>query len=101
MATDLQNFTTAINALVDGVATVAQRTTIGDAFVAELADDEITAKFPNADPPATRANLTNEQRAKVVNDALKVFIRTTVRRMKVKAARDAAGAAAAAEPDPL
>lgn len=104
MATELQNFTSVMNALVDGTATVAQRTAVGDAFVAEIPDDdELLALFPTPEggTPVTKATLTNEQRAKVVNVALKTFIRTTVRRVKVKAARDAAGDAAAAEPDPL
>lgn len=101
MATYLERFNAICNALVDGTATVAQRTAVGDAFVAQLEDSEITSMFPLAFPPVTRATLTNEQRAAIVVTAWKEFTQGTWRRWRLEVKQAEGRAAALSEQAPI
>jgi hypothetical protein len=66
MATYLDRFTTICNSLVDGTATVGQRTGIANAYIHRMDNEEITALFPLANPPVTRETLTDGQKAALV-----------------------------------
>jgi orotidine-5'-phosphate decarboxylase len=89
MATPLQRFTAICDALVDGTATVAQRTALADAFVYEAdRDGTLALLFPGV--PA--ASLTDSQKAAVAVAKYVQHSRAVWRAMRQAASVQAAAA---------
>lgn len=101
MATYLSRYVAIANALVDGVATNGAMSAVADAFLAELDDVEIAAAFPLSNPPATRANLTNEQRAAIVVVALRQHVEHKWRRYDIALEEAKGRATSIAKPAPM
>lgn len=109
MATPVQNFTTAVNAILDEVtpgvaATNAQLIAVGDAYLAQATSGQILALFPGAallpSGEVDKAALSQAQRASVVLRRWHYEIRNvvkTVRRETDQATADALLAAGQAE----
>jgi microcompartment protein CcmL/EutN len=101
MATFPARWQSICNALIDGVATVQQMSALADAHIANLPDEEITAAFPEANPPVTRATLTDAQRAAIAVTANVQFNRNTWRANNVRVKQEAARQAALSDSTPL
>lgn len=80
MATFLARYQAIGNALIDGVATAQQLSAVADAYVAELSNEEIAEAFPGA----TRATLTDAQRAAIAVIGIKTQVQNTWRTYNIR-----------------
>lgn len=91
-ATLLQRELSISTALIDATPTTEQRAAIVGAFVAQLTDDQIRARYG-----VERAALTNSQMADIYVRAMRLYVRQTVADHALRVANENAAAAAAAE----